>query len=60
MRNIDRIKAMDIDEMAGIFIKHKLSCRSVIRDNTAPCPLSSDICTPERCYKQWLESEVKE
>lgn len=60
MRQIDKIKSMNIDEMAEFFIKHKLSCRSVIRDNTAPCPMLSDICTPEKCYKQWLESEVRE
>ncbi len=60
MNNFEKIKAMNIDEMAEFFIKHKLSCRSVMRNNTAPCPVLFDICTPEKCYKQWLESEVRE
>lgn len=58
MNNFEKIKSMSIDEMAKFFIKHKLSCRSVIRDNTDPCPMPSEICVPEECYKQWLQEEA--
>ena len=60
MNNYEKIKSISVDEMAEFFIKHKLSCRSVIRHNTEPCSMPTEICTPKECFKQWLLAEVEE
>lgn len=59
MNNFEKIKAMDIDEMAEFidsFIPNCIDFRCPVWD------YCEEICSPncKRTFKQWLESEVEE
>ena len=64
MTNFEKIKTMDIDEIADVFY---LGLDKICFDNCAKstgnkfkCPIDDDV-TPENCkdcIKKWLESEV--
>ena len=60
MRNIDKIKAMSIEEMAELFFDITFNDFCCNKGCTAPlnCKGGMDECT--NGIKQWFESEVEE
>lgn len=57
--NADRIRAMDIDELAlAIMCPNEMS-ESVIGESYIPCDKSDD-CNCFECCKEWLQKEVEE
>lgn len=56
MRNIDKIKAMDIDELAEFLNHIGLCCEDACADTN--CSGNQSCCF--NGIKRWLESEVRE
>jgi hypothetical protein len=63
MNNFEKIKAMDIDEMAELFVTC-INSGEVVADLEYTSPVLPDIYyDSKKCVqdtKQWLESEVRE
>lgn len=63
MRNIDKIKAMNIDEMAEFLsnqLKYSDNCTYCFIEEFCISSLEKKIATCKDIYKQWLERESEE
>ena len=57
MKNIDKIKAMNIDEMAKFFDELNINCTDLNCPAQYFCDLLEDVENCVKPFKMWLEKE---